>query len=106
MARKSEKGSRFAATSIIWGFATVMLAICIPLVQNNGSATILPLAVILGASVSTVAVCRGSDNQSRNSPLLTNSIKELEHRMSNLEIICSSQELDLQSKIKQLESRD
>ena len=105
MARKSEKGNRVAATLIIWAFATGMLAICIPLVENTGSGTILPLAVILGATISTVGVWRSSDNQSR-SPLLANSIKELQQRMSNLEIIYSSQELDLQSRIKQLESRD
>jgi hypothetical protein len=30
-------------------------------------------------------------------------VKELEQRVANLEIICSSQELDLQKKLKQLE---
>jgi hypothetical protein len=106
MARKPETDIRVAATSKIWGFATGMLALCIPLSAVTKSGAILPLAVMSGAAVGTVAVWRGSDNQSRNKPLLTNSIKELEQRVANLETICSNQELDLQNKIKQLESKD
>ena len=106
MARKPETDIRVAATSKIWVIATGMLAICIPLSAVTKSGAILPLAVMSGAAVGTVAVWRSSVNQSKNSPLLTNSVKELEQRVANLEIICSSQELDLQNKIKQLESRD
>jgi hypothetical protein len=106
MARKSETDIRVAATSKIWGIATAMLALCIPLSAVTRSGPILPLAVISGAAVGTVAVWRSSDNQSKTSPLLTNSIKELQQRVANLEIICSSQELDLLNKIKQLESKD
>lgn len=105
MARKFEKDIRVAATSKIWVLATGMLAICIPLSAVTKSGAILPLAVISGAAVGTVAVWRSSDNQPKNSSLLTNSVKELEQRVGNLEIICSSQELDLQNKIKQLESK-
>lgn len=106
MARKSERDIRVAATSKIWGIATGMLALCIPLSTFTRSGPILPLAVISGAAVGTVAVWRSSDNKSKTNPLLTNSIKELEQRVANLEIICSSQELDLLNKIKQLESKD
>lgn len=106
MARKFERDIRVAATTKIWSLATGMLALCIPLSAVTRSGPILPLAVISGAAVGTVAVWRSSDNQSKTNPLLTNSIKELEQRVANLEIICSSQELDLLKKIKQLESRD
>lgn len=105
MTPKSEKNIRVAATSKIWTFATGMLAICIPLSAVTRSGAILPLAVISGAAVGTVAVWRSSNNQSRN-PLLTDSIKTLEQRIVNLETICSNQELDLHSKIKQLDSKD
>lgn len=105
MAPLPEKDIRAAATSKIWGFATGMLAICIPLTAVTRSGAILPIVVISGATVGTVAVWRKSNNQSRN-PLLTNSIKELEQRVANLETICSSQELDLQSKIKHLDSKN
>lgn len=105
MARKPESDIRVAATSKIWTIATGMLALCIPLVAITKSGAILPLAVISGAAVGTVAVWRGSDNQSR-SPLLTKSINKLEQRVANLEIICSNQELDLQHRLNQLDSKD
>ena len=104
MAHKPGKDIRVAATSKIWGLATVMLAICVPLAAVTGGGVVLPIAVILWASVGTVAVWRSSDNQSENRPLSTNSVKQLEQRVANLEIICSSQELDLHSKIRQLDS--
>jgi len=103
MARKPEKDIRVTATTRIWAFATIMLGICIPLSAITGS-VVLPLAVILGAFAGTVVVWRSSDNQPRNSLLLTNNVKQLEQRLANLEIICSSQELDLHSKFKQLDS--
>ena len=105
MARKSERDTRIAATSTIWGLATVMLALCIPLVAITDSGAILPLTVVLAATVVTVVVWRGWDNSSRTQ-LSINSVKQLEQRVTNLEIICSSQELDLHHKIKQLESKD
>lgn len=49
-------GGKIATTAIIWGFATGMLAICIPLVSITQSGIILPLAVILGTTASTVVV--------------------------------------------------
>ena len=49
-------GFRIGTTAIIWGFSTGMLAICIPLVSMTKSGIVLPLAVILGATVSTVVV--------------------------------------------------
>ena len=106
MAPKPERNIRVAATSKIWSIATGMLALCIPLSAVTKSGAILPLAVISGAAVGTVAVWRSSDSRSRSSSLLTNSIKTLEERVANLETICSHQELDLQRKIKQLESED
>lgn len=106
MTPKSERNIRVAATSKIWSFATGMLALCIPLSAATKSGVILPLAVLSGAAVGTVAVWRSSDNQSRNSLLSTNSIKILEQRVANLETICNNQELDLQRKIEQLEAKD
>lgn len=106
MTPKSERNIRVAATSKIWSFATGMLALCIPLAAVTKSGAILPIAVLSGAAVGTVAVWRSSDNQSRNSLLSTNSIKILEQRVANLETICNNQELDLQRKIEQLEAKD
>lgn len=107
MARQSEgTGPKIATTAIIWGFATGMLAICIPIVGMTQSGVILPLAVILGASVGTVVVWKSSGRRSRNISDLTNSVQLLNERIVNLEAICSSGESDVQNRLKQLELRD
>ncbi len=49
-------GFKIGSTAIIWGFSTGMLAICIPLISMTESGVILPLAVIVGATISTVVV--------------------------------------------------
>ncbi len=100
-------------TAIIWGLATVMLGICIPLTKITKSGVILPLAVIIGASGGTVAVCRTStrsafSGEGRPNPnKITESLErfaQLETRIIDLETICSSQDFDRERKFKQLES--
>ncbi|WP_017327167.1 hypothetical protein [Synechococcus sp. PCC 7336] len=49
-------GFKIGTTAIIWGFATGMLAICIPIISMTGSGVILPLAVIVGTTISTIVV--------------------------------------------------
>lgn len=105
MKSKSETGIRLVVTAIIWGFATGMLAICIPLVGMTGT-PLLPLAVVIGATVSTVVVWWHSETQPRNSSFLTSNVNEIEKRVANLEMIVSHQDLDIEKKIKQLESKD
>jgi ABC-type enterobactin transport system permease subunit len=58
-------GFKIGSTAIIWGFSTGMLAICIPLVSMTESGVILPLAVIVGATISTVFVWLSSSKPSR-----------------------------------------
>lgn len=105
MKSQHEKDIRVAATSKIWTFATGMLAICIPLSAVTRSGPILPLAAIAGAAAGTYVVWRDPENQLKNN-LLTGDVKKLEQRIANLETIISNQELDLDRKIKQLESKD
>lgn len=105
MKSQHQKDIRLAATSKIWTFATGMLAICIPLSAVTRSGPILPLAVITGATAGTYVVWRNPENQSRNN-FSPGNVKELEQRIANLEAIVSHQELDLERKIKQLESKD
>ena len=83
------KGALIGVTAIIWGFATGMLAICIPLVSMTGSGVILPLAVILGASLGTAVAWLSSAQQARKISELSNSIQALEQRVMNLETICN-----------------
>ncbi|MBE9127765.1 MULTISPECIES: hypothetical protein [unclassified Coleofasciculus] len=104
--KSKETKAKIATTAIIWGFGTGMLAICIPLVAITKSGVILPLAVILGASGGTAVVWRSASQQSRDALELTSNVKQLNERVGTLETICSSDELDIQKRLKQLESRD
>jgi hypothetical protein len=100
---EQEKDLRARITTKIWGFATGMLAICIPLSAATRSGPIIPIAVVAGAAVGTVAVWR--DKKSQNA-LQPSQLQQIEQRLANLETIVGSDDIDLRLKIKQLESRD
>lgn len=94
------KGALMGITAIIWAFATGMLAICIPLVSMTGRSLILPLAVILGASVGTVVVWLSPIQQLRKISELTNTIQALEQRVMKLETIGREDQQDPQPKVE------
>ena len=96
-----KNGTKIATTAIIWGFATGMMAICIPLVAISRSGIILPLAVILGASTSTVTVWRDANQKAVE---LANNLQQIEQRIRNLETICSSEDFDFNHQFKQLDN--
>ncbi|NWF59252.1 MAG: hypothetical protein HXY43_08085 [Fischerella sp.] len=98
-----DQDARVRATSKIWGITAGILAICIPLSAVTRSGPILPLAAIAGAAVGTVAVWRSDDQKSRTNYLQPQQLQKLEQRIENLETIVSSNDFDLQRKIKQLE---
>lgn len=50
------QGAKIGSTAIIWSLATGMLAISIPIVKMTNSGIILPVAVVIGVSLSTVAI--------------------------------------------------
>ena len=50
------QGAKIGSTAIIWSLATGMMAISIPLVKMTQTGIILPLAVIVGVSLSTIAI--------------------------------------------------
>ncbi len=86
---------RINATTRIWKFASLMLALCIPLVggaaaSGNMFAAILtmlvPLAVIGAAAFGTAAVW-GALGQRQIAAPPAGDLKQLEERMANLEII-------------------
>lgn len=99
------KGSKIGATAIIWGFATGMLAICIPLVSITKSGFILPLVVVLGASGSTAVVWLSSGESTRKISELTDSIRALEQRVINLETIGNTDEFPLPKKVEYTHSQ-
>ncbi len=77
------------------------MAICIPLVAISRSGIILPLAVILGASTSTVTVWRDANQKAVE---LANNLQQIEQRIRNLETICSSEDFDFNYQSKQLDN--
>ena len=58
---KNGNGAKVGATAIIWSLATGIMAICIPLVKISQSGTILPVTVMVGVSISTVAIWLSSN---------------------------------------------
>lgn len=95
---------RSAVSTKIWGMAVGMIAICIPLSAVTKSGPIIPLAVIAGAAASTVAIW-GSDKKSGHS-LQPYQVQALLERIDNLETIVGVDDMDLQLRIKQLETSD
>lgn len=103
MTRNVETQIRLTTTTRIWGIATGMLALCIPLSAITKSGSILSLAVIAGAVVSTVAIWKSADDSNNQ---LVNSIQALEQRVADLETICSTQDVDLHKQINHLGLED
>ena len=50
------QGVKIGSTAIIWSLATGMMAISIPIVKMTETGVILPIAVVVGVSVSTIAI--------------------------------------------------
>ncbi len=96
-----EKDIRIAATHKIWSYATGMLAICLIFAPASYS-MILALAVVAGAAGTTVYIWH-SDKKSKES-LPPSQLQQIEERLANLETIASSNDWNLQIKLKQLES--
>jgi hypothetical protein len=104
MSKKFEepKDVRLAATTRIWGFTLGILAISVPVsipLRNS----LIPLAVVGGATVGTVAVWRSDEKKSRGG-YLPQQIELLQERIANIETIVGNDDLDLRMKIKQLDS--
>ncbi|WP_309472837.1 hypothetical protein [Nostoc sp. ATCC 53789] len=112
MAKKSQpnveqyQDVRLSATTRIWVITVAILGVCVPLSAVTRSGAILPLVAIGGAAVGTVAVWRSDEQKSKTNYLQQQQIELLERRLANLETIVSSDDLNLQMKIKQIEARD
>lgn len=101
-----DKDTRVITTQKIWEMTVGILAICIPLAAVTKSGPILPLAAIAGATFSTVAVWRADEKKSNSHDLSLQQLETLQQRLANLETIVSSDDFDLNKKIKQLEITD
>jgi hypothetical protein len=92
-----EQDPRVRATAAIWAIAVGMLGVCIPLVAITNSGLILPILVIVGASVSSGAIWLSSNQaQGKRKSLSDQTVEALEERVRNLEAICSAADWDLQ----------
>ena len=91
---KNSKDIRLAATSKIWSFAIGMLAICIPLSNATNSGVILPITVVVGATVGTASVWRASTEKLTGEIQAAEKIKQLEGRIADLETIVTSEKID------------
>ena len=91
---KNSKDIRLAATSKIWSLAIAMFAICIPLSAATRSGPILPLAVVVGTTMGTASVWKGSIEESTGDRLMAEKIKQLEGRIADLETIITSEEIN------------
>lgn len=99
-------GAKIPTTAIIWGFATGMMAICIPIIDMTEDAIILPLAIVLGATGCTIAVWLSGTRQRGEIDELTDKFRVIQERVTDLETICSVQELELSKKFEQLKPKD
>ncbi|MGB3511085.1 MAG: hypothetical protein WBA93_17995 [Microcoleaceae cyanobacterium] len=79
-----EKDPKVKVISAIWVCATGILGICVPLTAITDSGAALPLAIILGASGSSVVVLSVSGNN-ENQKKLINNVQDLEEKIVNLE---------------------
>jgi hypothetical protein len=112
MARSSEKTRqrdfRLSATAVIWGCATGMLAICLPLTDEphqGNRGTIISLAILSAATVSTVAVWQSANRETQLQLEATNELKQLKERVVDLEAIASSGQLDWQRQLRPTSDR-
>lgn len=106
MTQSKRGGIQAVSTSIIWLSATGMLAICIPLVEVTNGSTVVPLAVVVGATVATLAVWLAPHDSYIQHIAFADSVQELKQRVGDLEAICSSTDIDLQAAQKQLSPSD
>jgi hypothetical protein len=90
-----DKDLRVGVTTRIWFFSTIMLAVSMPFARGIGGAVLIPLAIIIGTTVSTAAVWGVLSQlftQQQTKPPVTpvhadDKVKELEERLANVEII-------------------
>ncbi len=100
---ESSQNARVKVTSSIWGCAIGMMGVCIPLTAVTNSGPALPIVVVGGAALATIAVWTGEvvstvlnsgraqksvDTESKKQvDALNGRIQELEERLTNVETI-------------------
>jgi hypothetical protein len=103
--QKNIPDPRLRVTQTIWGFATGMFVLCVPLVAIARSAIVIPATVAFGAGIGTIAVWQ-SDSRSRRRLIDEQTMQSLEERIANLEAIASHSELDSPHPFQQVELKN
>ena len=91
---KNAQDIRLKATAKIWSLAIAMFAICIPLSAATRSGPMLPLAVVVGTTLGTASIWKGSSEEATSSRQTAEKIKQLEGRIADLETIVTSEEIN------------
>lgn len=91
---KNAQDIRLKATAKIWSLAIALFAICIPLSAATRSGPILPLAVVVGTTLGTRSIWKGSSEEATSSRQTAEKIKQLEGRIADLETIITSEEIN------------
>ena len=96
--QQHSEDQRAGLIKTIWGCSVGMLGICIPLIgilHSNPIAPLLPFCIIVGATLSTLALSSNKGLSSSKSQLSASElayqerIKQLEERLANIEMIGS-----------------
>lgn len=98
-------GLKIAATAIIWGFATGMLAICIPLAAQTHGGDLPAIAIIIGVSGSTIAIWLSPGKSFPQADAAKNR-QTLQQRVETLEATLARSEANLDKNFQHLESED
>ena len=91
---KNAQDIRLKATAQIWSLASALFAICIHLSAATRSGPILPLAVVVGTTLGTASIWKGSSEEATSLSLTAEKIKQLEARIADLETIVTSEEIN------------
>ncbi|MBC8123516.1 MAG: hypothetical protein H7Y22_16980 [Gemmatimonadaceae bacterium] len=102
-----DENTRVKASFIVWGCATGMMAISIPLTALAGSGALIPLGVLAAAATATWKIWQlPSTRSDQASSLVDRRAKQLEERLSNLETIVLREDVDLKAKLTHLDARE
>ena len=91
---KNAKDIRLKATAKNWSMAIAQYSICIHLSAATRSGPILPLAVVVGTTLGTRSLWKGSSEEATSSRQTAEKIKQLEGRIADLETIITSEEIN------------
>lgn len=101
-----DENARVKASFFVWGCATGMMAISIPLTALSGSGALIPLGVLAAAATASWKIWQLPSTRPDPASPVERRAKQLEERLSNLETIVLREDLDLKAKLTHLDARE